>query len=128
MFDSAQYCFAVLSGCEKEVARAAAACMGDSAGTARALEEFERVIGLSNDSFGKERRAIAPALRRRHSFNADACSWRSGAWVPGLFRVWLMQEGARMMGVEAEWRELIDAACGAHDRRGCWPRTCDADR
>ena len=37
-------------------------------------------------------------------------SYTSGAWVPGLFRIWLHREGARLIQMERSWRELMRAA------------------
>ena len=41
--------------------------------------------------------------RQRHT------TYKSGTWVPALFRVWLHKLGARLMGIEATWCDLISA-------------------
>ena len=44
------------------------------------------------------------------SVSLEDTSYRRGAWVPGLFRVWLHKEGARLMGAASAWCDLMREA------------------
>ena len=50
--------------------------------------------------------------------------YTSGAWLPGLWRVWLHEQGVHLMGVGARWRDMLRAgAAGDTDV----PRTFSLD-
>ena len=85
------------------------------------IKKFGRILVLGEADVEKECKRIAPRMQQEQSFalspsSKGACeSWYvSGAWVPGLFRVWLREEGARLMGVEEQWRELVRASKTIH--------------
>ena len=98
-----------LTGLRKVVMEAPAELGGD-AFTARAAEELERTVFLKDNEIQTECAHVHSRLMNKQGFNLQEGSYTSGAWVPGLFRIWLYMEGARLIEMEESWRELMRAA------------------
>ena len=73
--------------------------LGGSSFVERAAAEMERLVTLTERE-QQERCAAVPAhLQREQGFDVRGGTYRGGAWIVGLFRVWLRDEGARLLGV-----------------------------
>ena len=73
----------------------------------RAKSELERILSLTVAQLSKERGEVQPSLRSKLGFDLLSESPSASAWIPGLWRVWLHAEGARRMGAEEVWRQLM---------------------
>ena len=108
-----------LAGLRKAATIDAPAEMGGSAFDAAAAQELERLVALSSAEVTAACSGVRRELQAEQSFALLTSGKRpphfyaSGAWLPGLWRVWLHEQGARLMGVGARWRDMLraDAAC-----------------
>jgi hypothetical protein len=81
--------------------------LGGDAFSARATQELERIMALTEPEAAEECNRIRSEMRSSQSFNLPTASLTSSAFVPGLFRFWLHREGARLMGATIAWDELV---------------------
>ena len=74
-------------------------------------EEMERLLALGGHQWQEESGAIPAHLRKAGSFALeDACVKDANARVAavvGLFQAWVFNAGARRLGAEAAWQELL---------------------
>ena len=87
------------------------AASGGEVGGLGGREEMERLLALDGNQLLGERRAIPAHLRKAGSFALEGACVRDAdarvAAVVGLFQAWVFNAGARRLGAEAAWQELL---------------------
>ena len=75
------------------------------------LAEMNRLLDLDGEQLQQECRAISAHLRKAGSFALEGACVKDPqarvAAVVGLFQSWLFNAGARRLGAEATWQELL---------------------
>ncbi len=98
-----------IAGLRKAAAAEVAAELG-AAFAANAVTELERIMALAAAEVQLECEAVHWTLQGQQGFDlrlrGSSKNYNSGAWVLGLFRVWLRGEGAALMGMRGAWRDL----------------------
>ena len=110
-----------LTQCEHAVLLCRLAEMGGSVFDAAAAQELERLLALSSTAVTAACSGVRRELHTEQSFALLTSGERSpqfyasGAWLSGLWRVWLHEQDARLMGVGARWRDILraDVDCDA---------------
>ena len=82
--------------------------LGGGAFAVCASGELERIMALSVSEAVIECSGIRAEMRCSLSFNLLVNNVSKIAFVPGLFRYWLRREGARLMGAESAWSQILD--------------------
>ena len=87
------------------------AASGGEVGGLGGREEMERLLALGGNQLQEECRAIPVHLRKAGSFALEGSCVKNAnarvAAVVGLFQAWVFNAGARRLGAEATWQELL---------------------
>ena len=87
------------------------AASGDEVGGLGGREEMERLLALGDKQLQEQGRAIPAHLRKAGSFALEGLYASHAddrvAAVVGLFQAWVFNAGARRLGAEAAWQELL---------------------
>ena len=82
-----------------------------SSGDVGGLAEMNRLLNLDGEQLQQECQAIPAHLRKAGSFALKGACVKDPqarvAAVVGLFQSWLFNAGARRLGAEATWQELL---------------------
>ena len=87
------------------------AASGAEVGGLGGREEMDRLLALGGHQLQEECRAIPRHLRKAGSFALEGACVKDAkarvAAVVGLFQAWVFNAGARRLGAEAAWQELL---------------------